>query len=434
MLATMRNRNFAQLWVAGFISLTGDWMLQIALPIYVFILTGSVLVTTLALVAGLAPVLLLGSLAGVFVDRWNRRTTLVICNLLQAVALLPLLFVRSADTIWIVYAVSAVESTVELFFRPAESALLPRLVDAEHLVSANSLASLNSTLARLIGPVLGGVVAGALHLGGIVAIDAATFLVSAALIALISRAAGAPEPQERARKTSIWRELLEGLRLVRQSRVVAVLVGVAAITGLGEGIFAVLIVVWVRVALHGGAVELGWLMSAQAVGGLLGGLLVGFIGKRVRPARLAGVCALIFGALDLIIVNAPLFAPPYLPPSPISSVASSLTLFVIGLFVAVGIPGVGMFTGVTTLTQSSVQDAFRGRLFALGGVVVSLMGLLGLLLAGLFAERIGVITMLNGQGSLYILAGLALLLSLGRLAAPKTSASAATPLSEPAIP
>src|SRR5215207_1908460 len=115
MLATLRQRNFGLLWLAGLISLAGDWMLRIALPIYVYQLTGSALATSTMLIAGMLPDLLFGSIAGVFVDRWDRKRTMVICNLLLAIGLLPLLLVRSPGDVWIVYLVMAVEAVIAMF-------------------------------------------------------------------------------------------------------------------------------------------------------------------------------------------------------------------------------------------------------------------------------------------------------------------------------
>src|SRR5258706_11916440 len=283
--------------------MTGDWLLFIGLPIYVLALTHSVLLTSATLMAASAPTLLFGSLAGVFVDRWNRKRPMVTPNALQALAVLPLLLVASADRVWIVYAAAFAESTISLFFRPAESALLPLLVEEERLASANALGGVNSTLARLAGPALGGLAIAAWGLGGVIWGDAASFVLSALLIALIparsARGRGAPTAADSAGAAparGVLRELAEGLGIVRRERVVAVLFAMAALMGLGEGLFGVLLVVWTKRVLAGGALELGWMMSAQAIGGLLGGLLVGgLIAPRVRPARLVGVCALLFG-------------------------------------------------------------------------------------------------------------------------------------------
>src|SRR5579884_1376706 len=103
MLALLRNRNFALLWAGSLVSQMGDWALFVALPMYVYRLTGSTLATSGAFLAELVPALLLGTVAGVFVDRWDRRVIIIVANTLLAVGLLPLLAVHSSGLIWIVY-------------------------------------------------------------------------------------------------------------------------------------------------------------------------------------------------------------------------------------------------------------------------------------------------------------------------------------------
>src|SRR5262245_949693 len=100
----LRRRNFALVWTGGLISLTGDWVLFVGLPLYVYDRTGSALATGAMLLARLLPMVLLGSVAGVFVDRWDRRRTLIVANLLLAAGLLPLLAVTGP--LWPVYAVA----------------------------------------------------------------------------------------------------------------------------------------------------------------------------------------------------------------------------------------------------------------------------------------------------------------------------------------
>jgi len=399
MLATLRQRNFGLLWSAGLISLAGDWMLRIALPIYVYQLTGSALATSTMLIAGMLPDLLFGSIAGVFVDRWDRKRTMVICNLLLAIGLLPLLAVRSAEQIWLLYLVAFFESTIAQFFGPAENALLPQLVGEDQLIAANSLNSLNNNLARLIGPALGGLVAGLLGIVGVALIDSATFLLAAALIVLIrgafkptkSPAADAPGSAAQA-WAAVPREWLAGLRLIRRERVVMILFALIAITSLGEGVFGVLFVVFVNRVLGGGAQEIGWLMSAQAVGGLIGGVLVGWLGNKASAIALIGLGAVAFGLIDLAIFNYPAFLPGF-------------TLALI-LFVAVGIPGVAMMTGMNTLLQSAVADEYRGRVFGAYSMTGALLALIGAALAGTLADRVGAVTLLNIQGVVYVAAGL----------------------------
>lgn len=186
MVATLRQRNFFLLWLAGLISITGNWMLFIALPVTVYAMTGSALAVGGLLLARTLPSILFSSIGGVLVDRWERRKTLVAVNLLLAITLLPLLLVTSTDMLWLIYAVTFVQSLFGQLFAPAENAMLPLLSDSEHLVSANALNALNNNLARLIGPAIGGILAPLVGLSGVAIVDAITFIVAGLLCALIT--------------------------------------------------------------------------------------------------------------------------------------------------------------------------------------------------------------------------------------------------------
>ena len=403
MLATLRQRDFALLWSGDVISVVGDWVLIVGLPIYILILTHSVLATGGMMIAGRLPNILFGPLAGVFVDRWNRKRVMVVADALFALWLLPLLLVNSIDRVWIVYLVQFAESSIGQFFAPAENALLPNLVSKEQLVAANSLNSLSDNLARLVGPALGGVVIGLAGLSGVVLVDTASFVIAGLLFVFIrvSPAAG----RAGAAKTlgsawaAFWREWLDGLRLVRRERVLFVFFLVITITRLGEGVFGVLIIVFVNRVLHGGAAQFGWLMSAQAIGALIGSVIVGWAGSRLLSPRWIGLCSIIFGLIDLAIFNSPAFFPAF--------------LFSFGLFVLVGVPGIAFATGLTALQQAATPDAYRGRVSSTFLTTGALMGLIGTIIAGALGDHLGVVLVLNIQGGVYILAGVIVLALLG---------------------
>lgn len=402
MLASLRNRNFALLWVGQLVSLAGDWVLLIALPFFVYTLTGSTLATGAMFIAQTLPRLALGSLAGVFVDRWDRRATMLASDLLRAALLLPLLLVRSPDRAWIVYVVAFAEASVSQFFLPAEGALLPRLVgEGDALLAANALNSLSQNLTQLVGPALGGLLYGALGLTSVVAFDAASFLVSALLIALIATPRSATADTGGAQPAAglaVWREWREGLRLVRQDRILATLFLVIGTVMIGQGLIMVLLVAWVKGVLGGGSTEFGWLMSAQAVGSLLGGLVLGKVSRLLSPAKLIGLAGLLDGALLLAIFNIPVLA---------------LDLVLIGL---AGIPIVGLTVSLQTLLQNTTADAYRGRVFGAFLAVIALAQLLGMALASLLGDRLGAVLLLDLDGVLWIVGGvLALTLLTGAL-------------------
>jgi len=411
MLTVLRQRNFALLWWGGLISMLGDWMLRIALPAQVFAITGSTLATGVMIIAGMAPTLLVSSVAGVYVDRWDRQRTMVATNLLLAASVVPLSLVRGSDSLWIVYLVAVVQSTLSQLFGPAEHALLPLIVSREHLTTANALNALNNNLARLGGPALGGIVAATIGLTGVALIDATTFVIAALLISLVRTTGHAPREARAAGMQhgalsmgSIWHAWVAGLKVVRRDRLLTLLFSMIALVGFGEGIVSVLFVPFVLVALDGQVLELGWLMSAQAVGGLVGGLLIAQISHRISAARLLGPSTLLFGLIDLVIFVSPLVVPSF-----------SLQLV---LFVLVGVPSAGFGASLTTLLQDQTSDAYRGRVFGAQTMTLALTGLCGMSLAAVLGDRVGIVPIISIQGGVYCAAGVLAILWIRRPDAP----------------
>jgi MFS family permease len=226
-LAVLRRRDFGLLWLGGLVSVAGDWVLYAALPYFVYQRTGSTIATAGMIAAELTPGVLLGSIAGVFVDRWDRKRLLVMANLLQA-GVVATLLLAPHGWLWVVYAVPAVQSAIAAFSVPAESALLPSLVGDADLVAANALNALNNRLARLVGLPVGGTLLGLLGLESVVLVDSATFVLAALIIAPIATPRRVAQAGESAHSawTKFWHEWRDGLALVRRDRMIAVIFGV----------------------------------------------------------------------------------------------------------------------------------------------------------------------------------------------------------------
>jgi MFS family permease len=400
MIKVLRQRNFALVWFAGLISMIGDWMLFIALPIHIYTLTHSSLATGMMFMVGTLPRIFVGSVAGVFVDRWDRRLTMVVADFSRVLLLLLLLLVRFPESLWIVYVVAFLQATISQFFGPAENALLPRLVDPSYLVAANSLNSLNNNLARLGGPALGGLLLGALGFHSVVLIDSLSFLISGSLIALIAPSTPALMHEDKdafvTPPSSLWEDWLSGLRFIMRNSTVSVIFLVMGIAGVAEGLFNVMFVIFVSRNLGGGALEFGWLTSVQAIGGLMGGLVIGWFGHRIQPNRLTGLLAA-NGILILLLV-----------------ILASLPWAMVLILLA-GIPIVGYSVGVDTLLQRHVADRFRGRVFGALGTSMALCVLLGQGWASLLGDRLGPVPLLLLKGSLDITAGLLAFVLLYRI-------------------
>jgi Na+/melibiose symporter-like transporter len=392
------NRDLRLLLAANLVSLTGDWILRTGLAYQIYVLTGSVLASATAVLASLLPQVALGSVAGVYVDRWDRRWTMVVTNLLMAAALLPLLAVQAAGRAWLVYLVIAVQSCLAPFFTTAEAALVPSIVTEEQLVTVNSLNGQVRDIARLIGAALGGVVAGFGGIALLAIVDIATFALAAALLLLVRERRSA----DPAARPHALREWAEGLRIATGSRVLRVFLAFTLITGIGEAIIGTLMAPFVRDVLGGSARAFGLLMAAQAIGGIAGGVLVTLIGHRFAPRAMFGWGAVGFGALDLVLFLYPLFTRVLWP--------------AVALIALVGLPVAFLVAGAMTVFQNATDDRHRGRVFGATVAVDGAAMLLGTIAAGTLGEWIGILPVIAAQGAAYCLAGVLVLVVLRRAA------------------
>ena len=179
------NRSFRQVWLGQVVSQMGDWFDTIALYTIILRLTGSGRAVGLLLVARFVPSFLLGSLSGVVSDRFNRRSIMIISDLLRAVVVLGFLFVRRADQLWIIYFLTVLQLGLSTFFEPAKTAIIPSIVSDRELVSANAISSVTWSAMLTLGAAIGGVVTGWFGTDVAFILDALTYLLSAALIASV---------------------------------------------------------------------------------------------------------------------------------------------------------------------------------------------------------------------------------------------------------
>ena len=402
------HRDLRLLFGAGLISMIGDWILRIGLVYYVYALTSSTMASALAMLASFVPQVLLGSVAGIFVDRWDRRRTMVVSNLLLAAGLLPLLLVDGASRVWIAYAVLFWEGLVAQFFIPAEQALIPSLVDDSQLVGANAVNGQVRDLSRLIGSAAGGVAAAVGGLAGVALLDAATFVISAALLGLLrTRKVAAPSPTADPaadafahRVAALRGEWSDGMRLVTGNRVLRLLTGFVLVTAIGEGIMSTLFAPFVRSVLHGGSDAYGIVVAVQAIGGIIGGFCAVSLAQRFSAARMVGVGAVLFGLVDLAIFLYPLGYVAVWP--------AALGMIIVGL------PGAVTIAGLMTLFQRNTADSHRGRVFGALGAAEGVAVLLGTVAAGWLGEAIGIVPVLAVQGAGYVVAGFAVLVLMRR--------------------
>jgi MFS family permease len=178
------------------------------------------------------------------------------------------------------------------------------------------------------------------------------------------------------------------MRIVGRSRLLTGLFVGVGLAMVGEGLFVSLIVPFTKVVLGGDASQLGWLMSAQAIGGVAGGLLLGKIGKILSPLRQIAIAGILDGLLLLGVING-------------GSVVLALILITLA-----GLPIVALFVSVQTLVQTHTEDQHRGRVFGALSTVSALMTLAGMGIAAALGDRLGIAPTLSLGGVAYLLAGL----------------------------
>lgn len=410
-----RNRNYRLLLGANLISSTGDWILGIGMMFYVYFVTGSALASGAMLFVAMLPQLLFGSLAGVFVDRWDRRRTMIVSNLLLAASCVPLFVVHDSGTVWIVYVAVFAQGVFEQAFVPAEAAMVPHVVAEDDLVAANALNGQNRQISRLVGAALGGVLAAVGGIALVAVVDLVSYLLATTMVWLIRVQAPGEEPSEPvdARPTLIRHEWIDGIKLCFTRRDLSTLFLFRVMSGFGEGVLTVLLTPFVVSVLHAGGTEYGAVTSAQAVGGIAAGFAVAALGRRGGPRILLGYGALTFGILDFLIAVYPLALPALWP------------IFV--LIVLVGFPAAAMNAGYTTLLQTHTPDRFRGRVFGAIGTGQGVAMVLGIIVAGTLGDVVGIIAVLSLQGVIHMVAGPLVLARLN----PDSGAADAVPSAVP---
>ncbi len=347
-----RNRSFRQLWLGQVVSQMGDWFDTIALYTIILKLTGSGRDIGLLLVARFVPSFLFGPISGVVADRFSRQRIMIISDLLRAVVVLGFLFVRRADQLWIVYVLTVFQLGLSTFFEPAKTAAIPSIVEDRELVAANAISSVTWSVMLTLGAAIGGLITSWFGTDVAFILDAATYLLSAALIASIR----VTKRRKRERqKLSFGRllgitETIDGIKYVKDRPRVLALLLVKPAWGLGGGILTLLAVFGERIFPVGkdAAGGIGVLFAARGIGTAVGPIVARRVsgeGER-RMQTSIGISFLLAGVFYMAF--------------------GSATSFIFAL-VVLGIAHCGgsiLWVFSTVMLQRAVEDNFRGRVFA----------------------------------------------------------------------
>jgi MFS family permease len=295
------NSDFRKFWAGQTISNLGSSFTQWAVPLLVYRLTHSPVNLGIATAATFLPYLLFGLPLGAWMDRVDRKRAMIVLEILSALAVLSIPIVAEVWdlTVWWIYGVTFIQSTIFIAFSAGEFAAIPSLVSTDDLVTANGRIQATYSAAQVAGPLLAGALISFLPLVWVMALDAGSFAISALLLALIHRSFNVvgDEPKE---TTTIFYDVKEGLRYVLAHPVLRnISIMMALINFVGATTYTQL-VLFADQRLDASARQIGLLFAAGSAGVVVTGLLAGRLRKRFSFTALAMTSLMLMGLSTII--------------------------------------------------------------------------------------------------------------------------------------
>ncbi|MCA0146647.1 MFS transporter [Blastococcus sp. LR1] len=333
-----RSHDFRQLWAAETVSQVGTQITLLALPVLaVAVLDATALEMGVLTALETAAFLVIGLPAGAWVDRWRRKRVLVVSDLVRALALgsLPVAYVLDVLALPQLFVVAAVTGTATVFFDVAYQSYLPSLVARDQIVDGNGKLEASRAVAQVAGPGLAGILLRFLGAPLLIAVDALSFLLSAAFLGRIRHVEVLPDRSARRRLRS---EIAEGLSFVLRHPLLRRIVACTGTANLFSSISGTLLVLFALRTLGMSESTLGFVLSSGAVGGLLGAVTAAPFARLVGEGRAIPLSALLLA--------------PFAALTPLAAAGPPEVLLVVGVF--------GFSWAV--VVYNVVQVSFRQRL------------------------------------------------------------------------
>ncbi len=371
-----RNRNYRYTWIGQVVSEIGDHFNNIAVFSLAVNTPGAGLAVSGVMLSRAIPAMFAGPLAGVILDRVDRKRVMIASDLVRAlIAALFILTIHGRSN-WLLYVLSGLLMLASPFFTAGRSAILPSIATKDELHTANSLTQTTQWSTLAIGAFLGGVTA---QFGYTLAFigNAASFLISALCIAQLSRPGLGFRPQREAlTETDVirpWHEYKEGLRYMRSVPLIFALLMVNVGWATGGGAAQILFTIFGEIVFKRGPGGLGAIWGCAGVGLLCGGALAYTLGRKMsfrNYKRSISVCYVVHGGSYILF-------------SQMRSYSLAL------VFIALSRAGVG-FSSVMNQSQllRHVPDGYRGRVFSTNETAVWSVMMLSLAVAGIASETI----------------------------------------------
>lgn len=391
----LRSPMYRPLWFGQLVSNFGDTLHYVALVVLLFRLTGSGAVLAALSLAQIVAGLVFGPLAGVLVDRLDRRGLIVAADLTRAALAATLAFTASVP---LAFALAVGMTTAGVPFGPASRALLPALVDEADLLAANTVGHSTEQGTQIVASALAGVLLLTWGTTPAFLVNAASFAFSALMLSRLPRRGRRALAEDRGPLVGVWQEAREGLAHAGHDAFVGPMLVIQGLAALATGGTSALLVVLASRHLHLPPADFSWLLLAIGAGALIGPYLL--------PRRFGADPRLVFW--------------PYVWRGLGDILLALVTPFPIALFLLFTY-GLGTSTGAvtySTVVQRRIPDRLRGRVFATLDVVWATGEIASIGLAGLLVDHVGIVAVYLGGGALLMLAGALGLLLPGTRAAP----------------
>lgn len=368
MRQVLADKQFRRLWLGQLISIFGDFVALFAVQVAItFRMHGTPEDVTGVMVAYLMPMALIGPVAGVFVDRWNVRWTMIASDLSRGVLIVMLAF---ATSLWQIYAILFTVSCVSTFFMPAQSVTVPLLVKREGLMAASGLMQQSMQFVRIFSPTVASTLVGWFGEASCYYLDSLTFFVSAGLLATLAyHRPVMPAPRG---LSAVLNELWQGMKFILTHPsfsfvILSMTAGMFAI-----GCFGALISVYVRDILHSDKYLFGAIGSLIGVGSILGAAGVRKLAKGRAPARMVSIG--MFG-VGLFILLLAIFR------------NRAVTL---ACSAGIGVSVAFIMVAATVLLQGETPTEMRGRVSSSSLALIAIAQGIAMIFAGGWATRYGI--------------------------------------------
>ena len=301
-----QNSAFRNLWYGQVISELGNWVNSIALYALILQLTGSGMAMAAAMMAKLLPMVIISPFAGVVIDRIDRKKVLIASDILRCFTVLGFLIVDSREDLWIVYTLTLFEVALTGFFEPARSAILPSIVEKNHLVTANALSGSTWSIMLTLGAALGGFVVSFFGIKTAFILDALTYLLSAWFIIKISYPNTKYKERIKKQNSSGIKGLVEGLRYLISHPTVLVFTLLKSGMAIKGGIMTLIPLFASRLWSDPAAVSMavGILFSSRGIGSAIGPVLIRkWLGESPKILKVAILAAFFLGSFAILVFS-----------------------------------------------------------------------------------------------------------------------------------